>query len=300
MRKITKKSLLYTEMITTGALLKGDTQRFLDFHLDEKPVAIQLGGSTPHDLAACATLAENEGYDQINLNVGCPSDRVKNGRFGACLMAEPNLVGDCVAAMKAQVKIPVTIKTRIGIDDLDSYDYLCHFINVTQKSGCDTYIIHARKAWLSGLSPKENREIPPLRYEIVEQIKREFPHLDIIINGGIQSLDAAKMHLQSVDGVMLGRIAYYQPFLLANVDTLFYDVPLQVFSQSDVIESMADYIHEELKKGTRLHHITRHMLGLFQGQPGGKRWRRYLSEHANHPHANMDTLKQACITAKFR
>ena len=266
-RLLTRNTLLYTEMVTTGAILfgKGD---YLQYSADEHPIALQLGGSDPDALAKCARIAEERGYDEINLNVGCPSDRVQNGRFGACLMASSQLVADCVAAMRAEVSIPVTVKSRIGIDDLDSYEFLCDFIETVKQSGCDTFIVHARKAWLSGLSPKENRDIPPLDYERVYQLKRDYPQLIIAINGGITDLAQIKEHLLHVDGVMVGREAYQNPYMLAHID-------------------------EHLQSGGYLSHITRHMLGLFQGVPGARAWRRYLSENATRKGAGTEVLLAA-------
>lgn len=292
-RLLTKQTLLYTEMVTTGAILfgKGD---YLLFSEQEHPVALQLGGSDPEALATCAKLAEQRGYDEINLNVGCPSDRVQNGRFGACLMAEAALVADCVKAMRDVVTIPVTVKTRIGIDEQDSYEFLCDFVQtVSDKGGCDTFIIHARKAWLSGLSPKENREIPPLDYPRVYQLKQDFSHLTMAINGGIKTLEEAKAHLESVDGVMMGREAYQNPSLLARVDRELFDASASVPDSIAVIESLYPYIETQLKQGVYLGHITRHILGLFQGVKGARQWRRYLSENAHKPGANVDVVKRA-------
>lgn len=285
-RLLTKHSLLYTEMITTGALLHGDKQRFLHFHDAEHPVACQLGGSHPKDLALCAKMVEDFGYDEVNLNVGCPSDRVQNGRFGACLMAEPNLVAECVAAMQNAVAIPVTVKCRIGIDDKDTYEELVEFVQTVALAGCQSFIVHARKAWLSGLSPKQNRDIPPLRYELVYQLKRELPHLNMVINGGITDLSTAKAMLEHVDGVMLGREAYYHPYLLAQVDREFYGSTAPVISREQVIENLVPYIQQQLRQPQqRVNSVTRHILGLFHGEHGAKLWRRHLSEYATK--ANM-------------
>lgn len=293
LRLITRNALLYTEMVTADALLHGNRQQLLRFDSAEHPVALQLGGSDPVKLAQCARIAENEGYDEVNLNVGCPSDRVQSGRFGACLMAEPVLVGECVAAMKQACALPVTVKTRIGIDDLDSYEHLQHFIGTVAKAGCETFVIHARKAWLQGLSPKQNREIPPLQYNTVHRIKRDFPQLTIVLNGGLTSLDAAETHLKAVDGVMLGRAAYQNPYLLANVDTRFYDSTQPVISRLEIIERLLPYVERELSNGAALKHIARHVLGLFQGQPGARAWRRHLAENAHLPMAGADTLRTA-------
>lgn len=254
---------------------------------------MQFGGSNPAELARCAKLAAERGYDEVNLNVGCPSDRVQNGRFGACLMAEPELVAECVDAMKQAVDIPVTVKTRIGIDEQDSYEFLTHFIDTVMAKGCGEFIIHARKAWLQGLSPKENREIPPLDYDRVYQLKRDYPTLNISINGGITSLEQAKTHLQHLDGVMVGREAYQNPYILAQVDQLLCGSQKAVMSREAVIETMLPYIEAHLQAGGRLNHITRHMIGLFQGLPGARAWRRYLSENAHKNGAGIEVVKQA-------
>ena len=291
-RLLTRNTLLYTEMVTTGAILfgKGD---YLQYSADEHPIALQLGGSDPDALAKCARIAEERGYDEINLNVGCPSDRVQNGRFGACLMASSQLVADCVAAMRAEVSIPVTVKSRIGIDDLDSYEFLCDFIETVKQSGCDTFIVHARKAWLSGLSPKENRDIPPLDYERVYQLKRDYPQLIIAINGGITDLAQIKEHLLHVDGVMVGREAYQNPYMLAHIDAELFADHHAISSRHDIIMQMLPYIEQHLQSGGYLSHITRHMLGLFQGVPGARAWRRYLSESATRKGAGTEVLLAA-------
>ncbi|MCP1438661.1 tRNA-dihydrouridine synthase A [Erwinia persicina] len=292
-RQLSRQALLYTEMVTTGAIIHGKGD-YLAWNQQEQPVALQLGGSDPLALAQCAELAQARGYNEINLNVGCPSDRVQNGRFGACLMGEAALVADAVKAMRDRVSIPVTVKTRIGIDEQDSYEFLCDFIRqVSEQGGCDMFIIHARKAWLSGLSPKENREIPPLDYERVYQLKRDFPHLTLSINGGIKSLAEAKAHLQHVDGVMVGREAYQNPGMLAEVDRELFGCDRPAVDPVAVVRSMYPYIESELAQGTYLGHITRHMLGLFQGIPGARQWRRYLSENAHKPGANVETLEAA-------
>lgn len=284
--------LLYTEMITSNAILHGNWQSLLAYDPTEHPVALQLGGSDPNDLAQCAQIAEDCGYDEINLNVGCPSDRVQTGRFGACLMAEPELVGICVAAMKAKTSLPVTVKTRIGIDQRDSYDELCHFINTVAAHGCHTFIIHARKAWLKGLSPKENREIPPLKYDMVYQIKQDFPSLEIIINGGIMDVTQIKHHLRYVDGVMIGRAAYHNPFLLAEASAELYQSDSTI-ERRVIIEHFLPYVEKQLAKGTALSQMTRHILGVFQGMPGARAWRRYLSENVSRRGANIEIIKQA-------
>ncbi|UMB79192.1 tRNA dihydrouridine(20/20a) synthase DusA [Dickeya fangzhongdai] len=292
-RLLSHNALLYTEMVTTGAILHGKGD-YLAYSEEEHPLALQLGGSDPAALAQCAVLAEQRGYDEINLNVGCPSDRVQNGRFGACLMAEAQLVADCVKAMRERVGIPVTVKTRIGIDDQDSYEFLCDFIRtVSEQGGCDTFIVHARKAWLSGLSPKENREIPPLDYPRVYQLKRDFPSLTLAINGGVKTLAEAQQHLQHVDGVMVGREAYQNPGMLAQVDSELFGAGSIAPDQADVVRAMYPYIERELSGGASLGHITRHMLGLFQGVPGARQWRRYLSENAHKPGADAAVVERA-------
>ena len=279
-RLLSKNALLYTEMVTTGALIHGDSQRFLQFNSEEHPIALQLGGSNPRDLATCARMAEDFGYDEVNLNVGCPSDRVQNGRFGACLMAEPQLVGDGVAAMQAAVKIPITVKSRIGIDERDSYEELTQFVETVAKAGCETFIIHARKAWLKGLSPKENREVPPLRYDAVFELKKDFPALEIIINGGITTLAQSAELLNFVDGVMIGREVYQNPYLLAGVDSHLFGDHSPIPSREQIVFELLPYIERQLKSGARLNSVTRHILGLFHGEYGARLWRRYLSENA--------------------
>jgi tRNA-dihydrouridine synthase A len=280
-------------MVTTGALIHGDHHRFLKFNENEHPLALQLGGSNPDDLAICSKMAEDYGYDEINLNVGCPSDRVQSGRFGACLMAEPELVAECVAAMQQSVSIPVTIKSRIGIDDRDSYEELVHFIATVAHAGCKTFIVHARKAWLSGLSPKQNREVPPLRYDVVFQLKRDFTALEIILNGGVTSLDQAKALLKNVDGVMLGREVYQKPYLLADVDNRIFGASYDPVSREQILMLLIPYIQQELKGEVRLNSITRHILGLFHGMPGARGWRRYLSDHVGKSGADENVLLEA-------
>lgn len=299
LRRISRHALLYTEMVTTGAILHGKGD-YLAYHQEEHPLALQLGGSDPDALARCARLAAERGYDEINLNVGCPSDRVQNGRFGACLMGEAALVAECVAAMQAAVSIPVTVKTRIGIDDQDSYEFLRAFIDTVSAAGCDTFIVHARKAWLSGLSPKENREIPPLDYPRVYQLKQDYPQLTISLNGGVQTMADIQTHLQHVDGVMVGREAYQNPYLLAEVDRLLYDDDHVVPSRHQVVLDMVPYIEQELAKGNHLAHITRHMLGLFQGVPGARAWRRYLSENACRRDAGVPVLLEALAKVSYQ
>ena len=294
LRLISKHTLLYTEMVTTGALLNGESKRFLSYHQSENPLVLQLGGSDPVALAQCTQMAEQFEYDEVNLNVGCPSDRVKSGQFGACLMAKPQLVADCVSAMQAKVDIPVTVKCRIGIDDLDDYAALKNFISIVAESGCSTFIVHARKAWLKGLSPKENREVPPLKYDYVHRLKRECPELEIIINGGIKTLEHAKRQLIDVDGVMLGREAYHNPYILAPVDKEIYlDEQAVIKSRNLIVEELIEYIDIQMSQGTSLHSISRHILGLFQGCRGAKAWRRYLSENSHKEDAGSSVVKAA-------
>ena len=293
-RQLTRHTLLYTEMITTGALLFGDAERHLHCDEAEHPLALQLGGSEPDALARCAKLAEVHGYDEINLNVGCPSDRVQNGAFGACLMATPLLVADCMKAMLDSVSVPVTIKHRIGIDDMESFHELEHFIGTVASSGCRIFIIHARKAWLQGLNPKQNREIPPLQYDFVYRLKQEFPDLEIIINGGVETLDQAEGHLARVDGVMIGRAAYHNPWLLADADRRLFGAENPVKSRAEVVEIMIPYLEAHLREeGGKPSHVTRHMLGLFNGQPGARKWRRALSENAVRKDAGAEVLTEA-------
>lgn len=292
-RLLTKEAILYTEMVTTGAILYGDPARQLRFNSQEHPVALQLGGSEPQELAQCARIAQDYGYDEINLNVGCPSERVQKGAFGACLMAEPQLIAECVSAMQAAVAIPITVKNRIGIDDQEDYADLHHFIDTVSQAGCQTFIIHARKAWLKGLSPKENREIPPLRYDLVYQIKQAFPALEIIINGGITTLEQCQQHLQHVDGVMVGREAYHNPWLLAQVDPLLYGTPAPLESRQAALLAILPYVQAQLDEGVPLGHISRHLLGLFQGMPGARAFRRLISENAHKPDAGVKLLRDA-------
>jgi len=293
LRLISQHALLYTEMVTTGAILRGDRARFLAYDDSEHPVALQLGGSDPAALAECARIGADCGYDEINLNVGCPSDRVQSGRFGACLMAEPELVAECVAAMCSAVTIPVTVKSRIGIDNSDSYESLVGFIKTIMAAGCETFIIHARKAFLQGLSPKENRSVPPLKYDCAYRLKRQFPQLEIVLNGGINDLAAAASQLALVDGVMLGRAAYHDPCLLAGVDRRFFNATHAAPERAEIVRQMLPYIDRELQAGTPLKHITRHMLGLFQGVPGARHWRRHLSTHACRAGAGCEVVLAA-------
>ena len=277
-RLISRHTWLYTEMVTTGALLHGDVPRHLRFSEQEQPVALQLGGSEPADLARCATLAEQWGYDEVNLNCGCPSERVQRGAFGACLMTEPALVADGVKAMRDAVSIPVTVKHRIGVDDVSEYSFVRDFVGTIADAGCEVFIVHARNAILKGLSPKENREIPPLKYDYAYQLKRDFPALEILINGGIQTLDEVEQHLAHVDGVMLGREAYHNPWVLADVDHRFYGAPASTLTRTDIEAGMTAYAEKEIAAGNYLGAITRHMLGLHKGESGARGWRRTLSD----------------------
>ncbi len=292
-RQLTGHALLYTEMVTALAIRHGDRQRLLGFSPAEHPVALQIGGSEPKLLAEAAKWGEDYGYREINLNVGCPSDRVQNGRFGACLMAEPDLVRDCVGEMRNAVNIPVTVKCRIGIDDQDEEEDFTRFIETVMQSGTTTFIIHARKAWLKGLSPKENREVPPLNHDRVYRLKRRHPELNIIVNGGIENINQTQHHLVHVDGVMMGRAAYNTPWLLHEVDHRIFGEPAQDMSPLDVVERMKPYIAGQLAQGVWLQNITRHMLGLFHGLPGGRLWRRVLSEEASKPGAGLEVLEKA-------
>ena len=292
-RLLTRQALLYTEMVTTGALIHGDRERFLHFNPEEYPVALQLGGSEPADLARCARWAQDWGYDEVNLNCGCPSDRVQSGMFGACLMARPALVADCVRAMRAACDIPVTVKHRIGIDHMESYQELLDFVGTVAEAGCEVFIVHARKAWLQGLSPKENRDIPPLNYPWVYRLKHDLPRLCIVINGGIQTLEECRRHLQQVDGVMLGREAYQNPWLLAEVDSQLYGMDKPAASRDDVIAALLPYVERQLAAGAHLNHITRHILGLYQGVPGARKFRRHLSENAYRQTAGVEVLTDA-------
>ena len=292
-RLLTKQALLYTEMVTTGALIHGDRKRFLHFNREEHPVALQLGGSDPKDLARCARWAQEWGYDEVNINCGCPSDRVQSGMFGACLMGKPNLVADCVKAMMDSCDIPVTVKHRIGIDHMESYEQLLAFIEPVAAAGCSVFIVHARKAWLQGLSPKENREIPPLNYPWVYQLKKDFPHLTIVVNGGIQTIEECQTHLDHVDGVMLGREAYQNPWMLAQVDEALFGMDSPLKSRDDVISELLPFAEQHLAQGGQLNHITRHILGLYQGIPGARKFRRHLSENAYKKEAGIRILAEA-------
>jgi tRNA-dihydrouridine synthase A len=292
-RLLTRRTLLYTEMVTTGAVLRGDRNRLIGFDPAEHPVALQLGGSDPAALAQCAKIAADFGYDEVNLNVGCPSDRVQEGRFGACMMTEPALVGDCVAAMKAAVTIPVTVKCRIGVDDQDPAVSLPAMTGAVKAARAEALIVHARKAWLSGLSPRENRDIPPLDYDIVFRLKAAYPEWPIVLNGGINTIEAAREHLQKLDGVMMGRTAYQEPWRLLEVDPLLFDEPAPFASVKDAALALMPYIERELSRGVRLHSITRHLHGLFHAVPGARAYRRHLATAAVKPGARAEVLAEA-------
>ena len=295
MRLLSPSVHLYTEMVTAAAIVHGDRDSLLRFHDNEHPVAVQLGGSNPDWMTAAAVAAATAGYDEININVGCPSDRVQSGQFGACLMATPQVVADCFKAMRAAVDVPVSIKTRIGIDDNDSYEFLRLFVDALVDAGCRKFVVHARLAILDGLSPKENRSVPPLNYERVFQLKRDYPALEIILNGGIRDLEQIDAALRHVDGVMIGRQAYQQPYFLVDIER-HLDPAFVCPGRRAIVEKMIPYIEQELAAGERLGHITRHMLGLFAGQPGARAWRRYLSEHAFRDTAGVDTVIAALET----
>ncbi|MDJ0510447.1 MAG: tRNA dihydrouridine(20/20a) synthase DusA [Crocosphaera sp.] len=296
MRQITRHTLLYTEMIVTEAIKYGDRSKLLDFSPQEKPLSLQLGGDNPQALAECAIIAQDWGYDEVNLNVGCPSDRVQSGHFGACLMANPNLVAKAVEKMQQGVNIPVTVKHRIGIDNWDRYEDMAEFVRIVSQAGCQRFTVHARKAWLKGLSPKENRNIPPLRYEDVYRLKEAFPHLLIEINGGIINLEQVQHHLQFVDAVMIGRAAYDNPYLFATVDRDIYQQDVSPLTRHQVIENMLPYIDYWVSSGVKLHRMSRHLLAIFSGIPGTKKWKRHISENAHLPRADsqviVDALKQ--------
>ncbi|MFC4822104.1 tRNA dihydrouridine(20/20a) synthase DusA [Dokdonella ginsengisoli] len=295
-RLLAPNARLYTEMVTAPAVIHGDRERLLGFDASEHPVALQLGGSEPAELAQAARIGAGLGYDEINLNVGCPSDRVQSGRFGACLMREPALVAECVAAMRAAVSgserhVPVTVKCRIGVDEQDEYTALADFVDRVHAVGCDTFVVHARKAWLQGLSPKENREVPPLNYERVYRLKREHPQLSVVINGGIAQVSQVHEHLRHVDGVMLGRTAYHEPYRLAELEHALFGTPLP--DRDDVLRRLRPYVEAHLARGDRLQHISRHVLGLYQGLPGARAFRRVLSEEAHRAHAGWDVVERA-------
>ncbi len=290
---ITRCTLLYTEMIAAPALVRGNSARALAHHPSEHPLALQVGGAEPRAMAECARLAERHGFDEVNINVGCPSSRVRSGRFGACLMREPELVARCVEAMRAAAPVPVTVKTRVGVDELDTYSDLARFVETVAGAGCNTVVVHARKAWLQGLSPKENRTVPPLRYDRVRRLKRDFPELEIIVNGGVSSVQGAIEHLTRVDGVMIGRAAYRDPYLLAQADAQVFGLARPVPGRAGVVERLLPYVEQQRASGERLGRITRHLLGLFQGRPGARRWRRHLSEHGHDPGAGPEVIRDA-------
>lgn len=292
-RCLSRRALLYTEMVTTGALIHGDTARFLRHDPAEYPLALQLGGSEPAELAHCARLAEQYGFDEVNLNVGCPSDRVQNNMIGACLMGYPQKVAEGVRAMQEATDLPVTVKHRIGIDGRESWDDLCEFVETVADAGCQTFIVHARIAILAGLSPKENREIPPLKYDWVYRLKAQYPQLEIIINGGIKTIGECQEHLVHTDGVMLGREAYHNPWLLAQVDPEFFGAEAPVTSRHEALRAMFPFIESELSRGVYLGHISRHLLGLFHGCPGGRQFRRHISENAHKPGAGLQVIEHA-------
>ena len=293
LRLISRRVRLYTEMVTTGALIHGDRERFLGHADAEHPLGLQLGGSDPADMARCAVIGQTAGFDEININVGCPSDRVQAGRFGACLMLEPDLVARCFSAMQAQVSIPVTVKCRLGVDEKDQFDDLIEFVDTVAGAGCSVFFVHARKAWLSGLSPRENREIPPLQYERVYALKERYPELTVVINGGITEMDQVIGHLEKVDGVMVGREAYQNPWSLARVDETLFDGLPDGKSRSDVLDRYKQYMESQLKNGVPLKRMARHLLGLFQGQPGARVWRRALSDEAFRGGADLSAIERA-------
>ncbi len=294
-RGLTRNALLYTEMVTTGALIHGDRDRFLRYDACEHPLALQLGGSNPSELASCARIAGDSGFDEVNLNVGCPSDRVQNNLIGACLMARPELVAECVKAMRAATDIPVTVKHRIGIDGRESYEELADFVRRVADAGCRTFIVHARIAILAGLSPKQNRDVPPLRYDDVYRLKQDFPELEIIINGGLTSLEQCQEQLHHVDGVMVGREAYHRPWMLSGVDASFYPAlePAPTLTRRQAVERIFPYIEQRLAEGAPLMVVTRHIMNIFHGCPGGRRFRRHLSENAHSSGAGLDVLREA-------
>ncbi len=297
-RLMSARARLYTEMVTADAILRGDRGRLIGFSPEEHPVALQLGGADPARLAEAAAIGEEKGYDEINLNVGCPSDRVQEGRFGACLMAEPDLVARAVAAMRARIAVPVTVKCRIGIDDQDGEADLERFVAAVAAAGCRTFIVHARKAWLQGLSPRENRELPPLDYGRVHRLKAAHPELEIVINGGIASLAEAEAHLARVDGVALGRAAYHDPYLLAEVDRRLFGDSAPAPSRRAVLEALIPYAERHLRQGGRLNNIARHILGLYHGRPRARAFRRHLSEHAPRDGAGIEVLREALRIAE--
>jgi tRNA-dihydrouridine synthase A len=293
LRQITKHTLLYTEMVTSMAILNGDKPKLLGFDKSEHPISLQVGGDNPQDLAKCAQIAAEFGYDEINLNVGCPSSRVQNGNFGACLMLQPERVAECIGEMRAATKLPVTVKQRIGVDEVDSYEDLINFVSIVSQAGCNRFTIHARKAWLQGLSPKENREVPPLRYDDVHRLKRDFPQLWIEINGGFLNLEQTQAQYQFVDAVMIGRAAYDNPYILALADREIYGDDTPPLSRQEIATNMLPYIDEWMSKGWKLNSITRHMLQLFHGQPGSRIWRRLITEQSVLPGAGVGVITGA-------
>ncbi len=299
LRLLSERSMLYTEMLTTGALLYGDVEKHARFNDAERPVGIQLGGSIPDDLASCARIAADFGYDEINLNVGCPSERVKSGHFGACLMAEPELVADCVRAMVEATELPVTVKTRTGIDDQDDYERLQGFVAAVSDAGCRVFIIHARKAWLQGLNPRQNRSVPPLQYDRVYRLKQDFPQLEIIINGGIMDVGAARHHLRHVDGVMLGRAICNNPYLLAGLDKCLFGMNNIVPSRMQTLHNYMRYMEREVADGERLYAMARHLLGLFHAQRGARAYRRHLTTKAVQASAGMEVIREAVALVNF-
>lgn len=292
-RILTRHTRLYTEMVTTGAMIHGPRTRLLAYDPAEHPVALQLGGSEPGDLALCARMAQDAGYDEVNLNIGCPSERVQKGAFGACLMREPDLVAECVSAMRAAVRIPVTVKCRIGVDDQEPRDALFGFVDRVAQAGCTTFVVHARKAWLKGLSPKDNREVPPLDYSLVYDLKRARPALTVVINGGVTTIEQSLAHLAHVDGVMMGRAAYQSPWVLSDVDRAVFGVVAAIASRVEALEAFKPYVVRELAKGAPLNAMTKHVLGLFNGLPGARAFRRHLSENAVKAGAGIDVIDQA-------
>lgn len=293
LRQISRRTLLYTEMVTSMAILHGDKHKLLGFDRSEHPLALQIGGDNPADLAKCARIAADFGYDEVNLNVGCPSSRVQNGNFGACLMLQPDRVAECIAAMVAATTLPVTIKHRIGVDEVDSYEDLVKFVSIVSQTGCQRFSVHARKAWLQGLSPKENREVPPLRYEDVHRLKQDLPHLSIEINGGFTNLEQVQTQLQHVDAVMIGRAIYDNPYLLALVDRDIYGDPTPPPSRHQIVTQMLPYIDTWTSKGLKLHSITRHMLQLFHGRSGSRIWKRLITEQSVLPGAGVSVVERA-------
>ncbi len=292
-RALTKRTLLYTEMVTTGAILYGDQERHLGYDAAEHPVALQLGGSDAVALAECTRIATQYGYDEVNLNCGCPSDRVSSGQFGACLMGTPDTVARAVEAMRGATHLPVTVKHRIGIDDLDSYEHLTHFVKTVEAAGCDTFIVHARKAWLSGLSPRENREVPPLRHDVVRQLKADFPHLTTVLNGGLLNLETAAGALAWADGAMIGRAAYQEPYILAAADRDIFGQDTSPVTRREAIEAFLPYVAAQLERGQPLNRMLRHTLGLFAGQPGARHWKRTVSEQGHQPGAGLEVVRAA-------